>query len=52
MLNATAEDTNYLNEEESHCSDIEHTVPFNVVRVADNGRQISLEKGLQKSGGG
>ena len=46
MLNATAEDTDYLNEEESHCSDIENTVPFKVVGVAYKGRQIALKKGL------
>ena len=46
MLNATAEDTDYLLiEEEGHCSDIEHAVLFKVLGVAFRGRQISLKKG-------
>ena len=34
MLNTTPERTHYLIEEENHCSDIEHTVPFKVLGVA------------------
>ena len=45
MLNATAENMDYLIEEESHCSDIEHTVLFKVLGVLQ--RQANLpEKGL------
>lgn len=47
MLNATAEDRDCLIEEESHCSDIEHTVPFKVLGVAYKGRQISLKKAYE-----
>ena len=43
MLNTTPEGTHYLIEEESHCSDIEHTVPFKVLGVAYKGRQVSLK---------
>ena len=46
MLGATAVDTDYLIEE-SHCSDIEHTVPFKVLGVAYKGRQISLKKAYE-----
>lgn len=48
MLNATAEDTDYLIEVESHCSDIEHTVPFKVLGVAYKGRQISPKKAWRR----
>jgi len=44
MLNTTPEGTHYLIEEESHCSDIEHTVPFKVLGVAYKGRQISVKR--------
>lgn len=39
MLNATVEDADYLIEEESHCSDIEHTVPFKVLGVIMTSKQ-------------
>ena len=47
MVNATAEDTDYLLiEEQGHCSDIEHS-SFKVLGVAYKGRQISLKKGYE-----
>ena len=40
-------DTDYPIEEDSHCSDTEHTVPFKVLGVAYKGRQISLKKAYE-----